>query len=848
MKKAAGRMGCNLRRVITQQSENAYFVLRVNDYFHIRRFSMTKKGTKTQKSVILGMCAVLLPTIFLPVNTQPAAGAAAVLNLNPAADSYVSSEAAAVNYGKAASMVTKQAAVNERSAYLKFDLSGITGTITSAKLKLYVKNRSASVSRSVYAVSTDNWTENGLTYSSRPPYGSQVGAAVITSPGWVEFDVTPYIKGEHAGDKTASLYIKDPVLSSDAGIEFYSKENGTNIPVLAVTTGTASTAPAPFVHPGGLYKQSDLDRMKYMVQAGVEPYLTSFNELKADAKSSYLYTVKGDPSWTSVNRGGLHGSEFESDVTAAYLNALMWAITGDARHADKAVQIFNTWSSLTEVTGGGTEALNAGLFAWKLVEAAEIIKSTYSGWVPADLQKFKDMLVYPGYSTTGVPSSVTQNNGTFYWRIYNGDPGRHGNQDLLAWRAMISMGVFLDNRTMYDRALRYFKGLPHRPDDLPYTPGPSTSGTQLGTNMYFDTFQANRQSTTADWGYNGVLQHYIWENGQNQESSRDQQHAFLGVGTAAGIAEVAWNQGDDVWNSLDNRLLKGFEFMAKYNTSYIASFPDQPGPWEPDNFIQRTDRTGRWFSKMMNPHFESDFVRVSRGDFPGKRPVYEQAVAHFQVRMGQGSLAPWTERSRDVAISKSGYEKTGFSLDHPGWGALTFRRPPGAAGDPVKGFAGGVPSFGVHVLPGTVEAENYDHFPASGEGRTYHDLSAGNSSGQYRSDSVDIQSVSTGGYALTDLDAGEWYTYTVFVPVTGKYKVRVSYASPSGGGAVKFAFNGTDAGSPTALPATGSWTAWSAHTAADQVQLSAGVQTMRVYVGGTSDKFVLDRIQIEAVN
>ncbi|WP_426452456.1 DUF7594 domain-containing protein [Paenibacillus sp. S-38] len=809
---------------------------------------MTKRRAKWKKSVLVGLCTVLLPAMLAPLNVQPAAGAAPVLNLTPAADSYVSSHAAEVNYGKATSMVTKQSAGNDRSAYLQFDLSGIQGTIISAKLRLYTTSKTAHTSRSIYAVSIDSWTETGLTYTNRPPVGSQVGAGEITSLGLAEFDVTSYIKGEYTGDKTASLYIKDPAANSEAGVEFYTKENGTKVPVLIVTTDTASTAPAPFVHPGGMFKQSDLDRMKYMVQAGVEPYMTSFNDLKSDAKSSYSYTIKGDPSWTSVHREGAHRSEFESDVTAAYLNALMWAITGDTRHADKAVQIFNTWSNLTEVTGGGTEALNAGLYAWKLVEAAEIIKSTYSGWAAADLQKFKDMLVYPGYSTAGVPAAVTQNNGTFYWRIYNGDPGRHGNQDLIAWRAMITMGVFLDNRTMYDRALRYFKGLPHRPDDIPYASGPSSSGTQLATNTYFDTFQPNRQSTTPDWGYNGVLQHYIWENGQNQESSRDQQHAFFGVGTAAGIAEVAWNQGDDVWNAWDNRLLKGFEFMARYNTSYIASFPDQTTPWEPDNFIQRTDRTGRWFSKQINPHFESDFVKVSRGDFPGKRPVYEQALAHFQVRMGQGSSAPWTERSRDVAISKSGYEQTGWSLDHPGWGALTFRRPVLAAGDPVKGFTNGVPTFGIHVLPGTVEAEHYDHFPASGEGRTYHDLSAGNSGGQYRGDSVDIQPVSTGGYALTDLDAGEWFTYTVNVPTAGKYKVSVDYASPSGGGAVKFAFNGTDAGTETPLPATGSLTAWSTYTPVRSVTLTAGVQTIRVFIGGTSDRFQLNRIKVEAVN
>ena len=395
--------------------------------------------------------------------------------------------------------------------------------------------------------------------------------------------------------------------------------------------------------------------MKYMVKAGIDPWLTSFKDMKADYKSSYDYTVRGNPGITYVQRGGTNGSIYELDVTAAYQNALMWAITGDKRHADKAVQIFNTWSNLTNVDPAGTGALNAGLYAWKLAEAAEIIKSTYDGWAPADLQKFKDMLVYPGYSSTSVPASVSADNGTFYWRIYNGDSARHGNQDMIAWRAMLTMGVFLDNRTMYERALRYFTGQPHKPGDMPYASGPSPAGSMILENGYFNQYNyRGSQGTIPDFGYNGTLANYIWENGQTQESSRDQQHAFFGLATAAGIAEVAWNQGYDVWNSLDNRLLKGFEFMSKYNTSYVASYPDQLTPWEPDNVIQRFDRTGRWFSKQVSPYFEAN-TNVSRGDFAGSRPVYEQAVAHFQVRMGLGDEALWTERGER-------YRDCGFRL------------------------------------------------------------------------------------------------------------------------------------------------------------------------------------------
>jgi hypothetical protein len=586
--------------------------------------------------------------------------------------------------------------------------------------------------------------------------------------------------------------------------------------------------------------------MRYQVEALVEPWAESFERLSADSRASPTYAVRGDPSWTSVERGGTHGSEFESDANAAYLNALMWAVTGDERHADKCIEIFSAWQNLTLFVPGGTGPLNAGLFAYKLVEAAEIIGSTYDGWPAADRAAFAAMLVHPGYSQLAVPAAVSDTNGTFYWRIVNGDPGRHGNQDLIAWRAMLVMGVFLEQRVMFDRALRYFKGEPHREDDLPYASGPAPSGAEIADNEYFTTYQYAPQTTTPDYGYNGVLEHYVWENGQCQETSRDQQHAFFGLGIAAGIAEVAWNQGDGVWNTLDHRLLKGFEFTARYNASAIATFPDQATPWEPagDELIVRTDRTGRWRSKSANPHFETDFVGVSRGDFPGKRPVFEQPLAHFQVRMGRSaSETLWTQRARDVAITESGPETIGFSLDHPGFGGLTFRRPPLCAGDPIAGFVDGLPVFSVPVLPTTLRAVHYDHFPVSGEGHTYHDLSPGNAGTEYRADDVDIACGPDGEPVVSDFEPGEWLTFTLHVPTPGTYRVEARYASV-GRRTLAVSFGGVDTSGEVALPATDG--AFATEILASGVALQAGVQALRVQAGGEAGALTLESLTIGA--
>lgn len=581
-----------------------------------------------------------------------------------------------------------------------------------------------------------------------------------------------------------------------------------------------------------------------MVEARIDPWYSSYLEMAADSKASYDYTVRGDPSFTELGRDNkVNYSAWNSDIRAAYYNAIRWYITGDTRHADKAVEILNSWSGLTAVTSGGTDSLSGGV-GYIMIEAAEIIKSTYDGWAPDEIDAFKAMLVYPAYSNTEVPASVTGTNGTFYWKSYQGDAGRHGNQGLSGWRTVMAIGIFLDNEIIYDRALLYIQGLPHRSDDLPYPSGPSESVELLSSNEYADTYRHSRGSTIEDYGYNGVMTNYIWENGQCQESSRDQQHVFFGMGLLCSMAEMAWNQNDDLYSHASDRLLLGLEYNTRYNVSYLKTYPDQESHWIPTvgsgEFIQRLDRTGRWFSKTISP--------IGIGDFPNVRPIFEMPIAHY---LGRGLKSEdelkWILRARDIAIEEAGYEAAGWTNDAIGWGGLGFRRPEGCYGDPVIGFSNDGPQYAMHQLPQTIEAENFDHFVGEAEGRTYHDTSSTNTGGQYRlNDGVDISTCSEGGYALTDIQSGEWVTYTVALPSSTTYGISIRYAATAAGGKIKFSFAGTDATSDVAIPfgASGSTGAndWQDLEVATDVPLTKGVQSMKVSFSGTSSAFDLNSI------
>jgi hypothetical protein len=630
-----------------------------------------------------------------------------------------------------------------------------------------------------------------------------------------------------------------------------------------------------FIHPGLSHKKSDLDRMKAMVAAGKDPWKKSFESLKEHPYASFNYVVQGNLSYTSLDATSADQdptsapyNTFKFDGLAAYYNALMWSITGDTRHADKAIEIFNSWVNIKGINSGGTKALDAGRVIWKMLEGAEIIKNTYNGWAPADINAFKDMLVYPGYSTTVIPqAAIDAENASFYWYMYNGDPGRYGNQGLFAWRGVMAMGVFMDNRVMYDRALRYLTAQSHRSDDLSYqsgpaiasnTPNPSTASNP--SNEFYNEYNQISpfySSTITDYGFDDQLQHYFYENGQSQESARDQGHAILGVSLVLSICEIAWNQGDDIYSYNNHRLLKAIEYGLRYNASYNYKFSDQLAPWEPTvlngEFLKRRSRSGRWESLKINPWNANDLNRLTRGvSFKGDNsPFYELALAHFKDRLlFTEDKFKWTKRVHEISIQESGYEQQGFDVDHSGFGGLTFRRPNLCYGDPIKIENGSI-VYAMNMIPGTIEAENFDYLKSNGEGKTFHDSSALNTGAQYRnSESVDIEVCSEGGYNIKDLEIGEWLNYTVSVPSNGFYKVKIRYASVNNNGKIRFEFDGIDKTGDVVVPNGGANSNglqdWKDLVVTNSIALKSGVQSMRIFIAASSNTFNLNSISIES--
>ena len=123
---------------------------------------------------------------------------------------------------------------------------------------------------------------------------------------------------------------------------------------------------------------------------------------------------------------------------------------------------------------------------------------------------------------------------------------------------------------------------------------------------------------------NGSLPNYVSETGQCQETGRDQGHAQLGLGAMCEICDMAWERGDDLWGALDNRLMKGMEYTAKYNLGYDVPFET----W--------TDCTGLY----------NDWIvpgEMGRGNI---RCIYDMPYQHYVGR--KGLKMPYTKKLLDL--------------------------------------------------------------------------------------------------------------------------------------------------------------------------------------------------------
>jgi len=185
-----------------------------------------------------------------------------------------------------------------------------------------------------------------------------------------------------------------------------------------------------------------------------------------------------------------------------------------------------------------------------------------------------------------------------------------------------------------------------------------------------------------------------------------------------------------------------------------------------------------------------------------------------------GGWQTWTTITVPVTLG-AGTQQMTLLFDTAGFNVSRVTVSAAVSGPPPAGLTSTPFSGSAIGLPGLVLAENFDN---GGEGVAYHDTTAGNAGGAYRSTDVDLQASSEGGYNLGWIGAGEWVKYSVNVAAAGVYTATLHVASPSGA-TLHLSFAGSSSVSvPVTVPATGGWQAWTSVSV--PVTVAAGPQLM----------------------
>ncbi|XMO85832.1 DNRLRE domain-containing protein [Algibacter sp. AS12] len=149
------------------------------------------------------------------------------------------------NFGNDTLLVNKQVTNDDfkRESFLKFDLSSVSGTVVSAKLRMTTSTVGGSTNTgdniTIKSVSNDAWTESGIEWVNKPQENisvvDKIDETATLSGQTAEWDISSYIQSElELNKQQTSLHVSTKETTSS--ISFYSKDhtNASQRPVLVL--------------------------------------------------------------------------------------------------------------------------------------------------------------------------------------------------------------------------------------------------------------------------------------------------------------------------------------------------------------------------------------------------------------------------------------------------------------------------------------------------------------------------------------------------------------------------------------------------------------------------------------
>lgn len=336
---------------------------------------------------------------------------------------------------------------------------------------------------------------------------------------------------------------------------------------------TETTSSSGLKHPGCLQNAAQLNALAAR-QAENSLYFNkmwidligdpSDTQNTGDAKSRFSgngwklssFNVKGQDFTTPAKWAGLALGRYVND----------WILNGNTDSEGAAIAILNHWGSVSSyapnTSVSETQALYRllmGINLGYIAHAADMLIHSGSSWSVTDQNKFKNTLrnIWIPYMTADRPVNL------------------NGNFDLAVGWTLMAMAVCLDDKALFDEQVAW-----------------------------------TRNGMT-----NGSLQHYFLPSGQTQESARDQLHAQMGLYFAALAAQIAWNQGIDLFEYNGRSIGRAYEYNAAF-------------------YLGRRDLPFQVFPSEMGSNSEHDYNITIATAVAGFLNIYEMVYNHYTQYRG----------------------------------------------------------------------------------------------------------------------------------------------------------------------------------------------------------------------
>jgi chitodextrinase len=314
------------------------------------------------------MCAQSLFVVATPAH-------AATTPFAPTMDARVKEATPTTNYGTGTTLQVDAGSGVRVNTYLRFNVTGLSGTVQSATLRLMSNSDGTSFAPSVYAVApSPTWNETEITWANQPgSTGPASGGGIAIPPNtWAEWDVKALV----TGNGTYNFVLITP---NTDGVYFISREGATaSRPQLVVTTGTPAdttppTAPTNLSGNASSSTQIDLTWTGSTDNVGVTGYnvyrwtgpatptpnplpaplatvtTTSYSDTSAAASSTYNYLVKAKDAANNLSADSNTATVTTPPAADTQAPTAPTNLSGGT--ASSPTQVDLTWTASTDNVG-----------------------------------------------------------------------------------------------------------------------------------------------------------------------------------------------------------------------------------------------------------------------------------------------------------------------------------------------------------------------------------------------------------------------------------------------------------------------------------------------------------------